>query len=286
MPAAAAVAAIVSPPELSLNEGRLWCELIERRCGVFFPETQWRHLRRRLWERMLAASIPAYSQYYHLLTENRWQTEWARLLEDLLNPETSFFRHGPSFKALGALLTRRGSQTESCALWSAGCSTGEEAYSLAMAAVSLTGAADVVGSDLHLSALDQARAGMFSARQSAGVPPAWRTRFLTEARPAGQFEVAGELRSHVRFEPFHLLDPSTYPRREFDVIFCFNILIYFRPPARQEALTGLLGRLKPGGHLFLAPGESAGLAFAGGRTGVGGRYSSMAARVLSGREWK
>ena len=87
MPAAAAVAAIVSPPELSLNEGRLWCELIERRCGVFFPETQWRHLRRRLWERMLAASIPAYSQYYHLLTENRWQTEWSRLLGEVPFPQ-------------------------------------------------------------------------------------------------------------------------------------------------------------------------------------------------------
>lgn len=263
MPAAAAVAAIVSPPELSLNEGRLWCELIERRCGVFFPETQWRHLRRRLWERMRVASIPSYSRYYRLLTENRWQAEWARLLEDLLNPETSFFRHQPSFRALGAILSRRGRQAEPSAIWSAGCSTGEEAYSLAMAAVALNGAADVVGSDLHLGALDHARAGIFPARQIAGVPPAWRPRFLTEARPTGQFEVTSGLRSHVRFEPFHLLDRGTYPRREFDVIFCFNVLIYFRPPARQAAVTGLLGRLKPGGHLFLAPGESAGLGLAG-----------------------
>lgn len=260
MPAAAA---ITSPPELSLPEGRLWCELIERRCGVFFPESQWRHLRRGLWERMRAASIPSYSHYYRLLTENRWQSEWGRLLEDLLNPETSFFRHQPSFKALGAILSRRGSLPEPCSLWSAGCSTGEEAYSLAMAAIAVTGAADVVGTDLSPGALDRARAGMFSRRQIEGVPAAWRPRFLSEARRAGQFEVTNGLRQCVRFEPFHLLDRGTYPRREFDVIFCFNVLIYFRPPARQEALTGLLGRLKPGGHLLLAPGESAGLGLAG-----------------------
>ena len=263
MPAAAAVAAITSPPELSLPEGRLWCELIERRCGVFFPESQWRRLRRGLWDRMQAASIPSYSHYYCLLTEDRWQPEWARLLEGLLNPETSFFRHQPSFKALRAILGERGgSLSEPCSLWSAGCSTGEEAYSLAMTALTATGAAGVVGSDLSPGALARARSGIFSGRQITGVPVAWRPRFLSEAR-AGQFEVSSGLRQCVRFEPFHLLDPGTYPRREFDVIFCFNVLIYFRRPARQEALTGLLGRLKPGGHLFLAPGESAGLALAG-----------------------
>ena len=262
MPEAAAVES--SMPELSLDEGRLWCESIERRCGVYFPESQWRHLRRRLWERMRPAGIASYAGYWRCLErEGRGGGEWEKLTEDLLNPETAFFRHQPSHDALKPVLQGWRRDRTPCAIWSAGCSTGEEAYSLAMASQALTGAADVMGTDLNRTVLGRAAAGVYSERQAATVPPDWRTRFLAPAPGAGLVEVAPVLRAGVRFQPFHLLEPGTYPRREFDVIFCFNVLIYFRPPARQEALAGLLGRLKPGGLLFLAPGEGVGVPLCG-----------------------
>ncbi len=259
----AAAVAYPSPPELTPAEGRLWCELIERRCGLHLPESQWHYLRRRLWERMKISSIPAYSRYYELLAGSRQTEEWRLLQEDLLNPETSFFRHQPSFAALKTLLEGRRGDGKPRSLWSAGCSTGEEAYSLAMTAAATGGVSEVLGTDLNRHALDRARAGLFSARQVAGVAPDWRSRYLQEVTPGGQWQAAGSLRSQVKFEAFHLLDSSTYPRREFDVIFCFNVLIYFRLATRQEAAVGLLGRLKPGGHLFLAPGEAAGLTMTG-----------------------
>ena len=255
---AAVVASSSSLPELSLTEGRLWCELIERRCGLHFPESQWRYLRRRLWERMALASISTYSQYYRLIAEGGRPEECRTLLEDLLNPETSFFRHQPSFKALTTTVQewRGGKRRE---LWSAGCSTGEEAYSMAMTAAAAGSPVEVLGSDLNPRVLERARAGVYSARQLAAVPSTWKTRFLKETAKPGEWQVADDLRARVKFDTFHLLDARTYPKREFDVIFCCNVLIYFSPAARQDAASGLLGRLKPGGYLFVAPGESAGL---------------------------
>lgn len=251
-----------SLPELPLAEGRLWCELIERRCGLHFPESQWRYLRRRLWERMALASISTYSQYYRVIAEGGRPEEWRSLLEDLLNPETSFFRHQPFFKALTRMLQDwRGGEPRR--LWSAGCSTGEEAYSMAMTAAAAGAAAEVEGTDLNPRVLERARTGIFSARQLDAVPMAWKARFLKETAKPGEWQVAGNLRTQVKFETFQLLDSGTYPKREFDAIFCCNVLIYFSPAARQRAALGLLGRLKPGGYLFIAPGESAGLSMPG-----------------------
>lgn len=269
--AAAASSSFASPPELPFIEGQLWCELIESRCGIHFPESQWRFLRRRLWERMQRHSLDSYAHYYCLLTggHSGAGVEWKSLMEDLLNPETNFFRHQPSFDALQRFVLPRWRGTgaaagfDCCRLWSAGCSSGEEPYSLAMAALASCGAADVFASDLNLASLERARLGRFSSRQVAGVPPAWRSRFFRPAAAAGLFEATPALRAAVSFAPFHLLDRTTYPQREFDVIFCFNVLVYFRRPARQEALAGLISRLRPGGHLFLAPGEAAGLAAPG-----------------------
>lgn len=269
MLATAANAHFAATPELPFAEGRLWCELIEDRCGIHFPESQWHALRRALWQGMQRSSASSYGQYYRILTAGADSAEWKHLLEDVLNPETTFFRHQPSFAALekAVLASWRGNGAaaglDPCRIWSAGCSTGEEAYSLAMVALAVTGRADVTGSDLNHSALARARNGRYSTRQMAGVRSTWLSRFFGPASAAGHREVTPELHAAVSFAPFHLLDRSTYPAREFDVIFCCNVLVYFRQPARQQALAGLISRLRPGGYLFLAPGEAAGVSTAG-----------------------
>ncbi len=179
-----------------------------------------------------------------------------------MNPETAFFRHQPSFAALRqpvlAGLRGRGPLT----MWSAGCSTGEEAYSLAMCGLAAgPGEVRITAMDLSEAALRHAARGVYHTRQTALVPETWRPRFLRT--DGGQAAVAAELRQAVRWARFHLLDPASYPESEFDVVFCFNVLIYFRGAARREVIAALLRRVKPGGYLFLAPGEAAGFDYAG-----------------------
>lgn len=248
-----------SPPELTLAEGRLWCELIERRTGLHFPESHWHYLRRRLWEGARRADASSYLDYYRLASHRDGAAEWRMLLEDLVNPETSFFRHQPSFTVLRQRVLA-GRRREPLALWSAGCSTGEEAYSLAMCGLS-TGAVRVTATDLSEAALRHAARGIYSARQTAHVPDTWRARYL--GMSGGEATVTAELRAAVQWARFHLLEPDTYPALDFDVVFCFNVLVYFRGAARQQAVSALLRRVKPGGYLFLAPGEAAGIEWSG-----------------------
>jgi type IV pilus assembly protein PilK len=264
MPAAAAVQP-GSPPGLTPAEGKLWCELVERRSGLFFPASQWHYLRRALWERMQVCGTASYSDYYRVVAQPG-APEWPSLLAGLLNSETAFFRHQPSFAALDRILRARAAGSPAVQLWSAGCSTGEEAYSLAMAAAAAVAPGNewqALGTDLDAESLTRARAGVYQARQLAHVPAAFRARYLREAGRAGEWQVTNPIRDHTRFDGFHLLDPATFPRRAFHVIFCFNVLVYFRPDARQAAARAMIERLEPGGYLFLAPGESAGLAMPG-----------------------
>ncbi|MCC6537851.1 MAG: methyltransferase domain-containing protein [Bryobacterales bacterium] len=250
-----------SPPELTLAEGRLWCELIESRSGLHFPESHWHYLRRRLWEGARRADVASYAGYYRLVSAPDGAAEWRALLEDLVNPETAFFRHQPSFAALRQrVLAAR--PPAPLTLWSAGCSTGEEAYSLAMCGLAAgAGAVRVTATDLSQTALRHAARGLYSTRQTAQVPEAWQARFLR--RSGAGVSVSGELREAVQWAHFHLLEPETYPAPGFDAVFCFNVLIYFRGAARQQAVSALLRRVKPGGYLFLAPGEAAGIEWTG-----------------------
>jgi chemotaxis methyl-accepting protein methylase len=128
------------PPPITPVEYEVWRDLIHQRCGLYLPESRIHTLQRRLWRRMGELGIRSYSEYYHFLTfRPEGAKEWERLLESLLVCETGFFRHLPSFQALTDfllpdLVARRADwNMRDIYMWSAGCATGQEAYSLAMA---------------------------------------------------------------------------------------------------------------------------------------------------------
>src|SRR5215471_7315525 len=124
-------------PDMSQKERELWRDLVWRRSGLFFPDTRIRFFRRRLWERVAALSLSSYAEYYQYVQFNReGNGEFSELLELLLNKESQFFRHPPSFEALAKtalpeLMAEKEKDGDTTLnLWSAGCSKGQEAYSL------------------------------------------------------------------------------------------------------------------------------------------------------------
>ncbi len=255
----------VRPPAASDGVApEAWRYLIHRRCGLTFRDTQVPALMGILVEEMRARGITEPLTYYQVLNEEpEGGPEWATLVERLLNHETSFFRHPASFDAvrtsvLPELLENRprGSRLN---FLSAGCSTGQEAYSLAMLAMDdeqLRGAFTVWGADISRQAIDVARRGRYGPRAVASVPAAYRERFLRHVNhgPSPEFEVVDELRQRVRFMPINLVTTSGVSLNH-DVIFCHNVLIYFSPVAASQVLALLASRLKPGGYLLLGPGE-------------------------------
>ncbi len=276
------------PPAMSAPEHELWQKYIQERCGLYFSESRLRFLRQRLWERMRALGCKTYGEYYHYVAYNaHGPQEWAQILELLLNHETGFFRHLPSFEALNRFVLpelmkeKRRHGVNQITLWSAGCSTGQEAYSLAMALTELFagsapdaiappsfGAAGagwqikVFGTDINPHALDKARRGQYKPSDARYMPELYRQRYLApfeDEKGAGGYRVIGSVRAMTQFGYLNLCDPESYWVSAQDVIFCQNVLLYFEPESRLETVKRLCQRLNPGGYLFLAPAEVVGL---------------------------
>jgi chemotaxis methyl-accepting protein methylase len=241
-----------------------WCALFLRRCGLTFRDSQLPGVLQLIDGQMRARGFTDPVAYFTFLSEERdGGPEWNELLEGVLNHETSFFRHQASFDALKttllpALLAQR-VRGAYLSFWSAGCSTGQETYSLAMLAMmqeDLAGRFTVWGSDVSRRVIDVARRGCYGARALAGLPPAYRDRFLRELRTdrGVEYEMAAELRERVRFMSINLFSAAGFSPQH-DVIFCHNVLIYFAPEAATRLLEALASRLRPGGYLLLGPGE-------------------------------
>jgi chemotaxis methyl-accepting protein methylase len=257
---------------LSEWEATAWRDLMRQRYGLYFSEARTRVLLRALQTRAHIHGARSLTDYYHqVVPRPDSDPEWTELLDLLLNKETSFFRHPASFEALvsDALpeLKRLKHQEGDHVLrvWSVGCSTGQEVYSLVMTLLEAPAARGweviATGSDLSVTALGRAREGYYRPYEARTIGEAYRAKYLTEAghdeKPC--YRLSAEVRARVTFQRINLADPETYPDEVQDVAFCQNVLIYFQPAEREQILQRLTRRLRPGGFLFLAPAEAVGL---------------------------
>jgi chemotaxis methyl-accepting protein methylase len=254
--------------ETARNDGdavapQLWYELILRRCGLAFRNARLPDVMGVVREQAQARGLSGEAYYQMLAKPGENGSEWEALVERLINHETSFFRHPPSFDALQRHILPelregrpRGGRLN---LWSAGCSTGQEAYSLAMVAMddeALRGEFTVWGGDISRYAIDVARRGRYGPRAVATVRADYRQRFLRPVNAAAsEYEVVDELRQRTRFMAANLVGADSFSV-SYDVIFCHNVLIYFSPAAVTQAVAFLASRLTLGGYLLLGPGEA------------------------------
>jgi chemotaxis protein methyltransferase CheR len=210
-------------------------------------------LEARLAARIAALRIADGDDYADLVTSAAGRAELDHLLESVRVGETRFFRHPSHVKAITdvvrpALRARGGGKVRA---WSAGCATGEEAYTLAMALRDPAWELAVVASDLSADALEVARRGRYPDSALVHVPEEWRWAFVEDGE---QWRVADEVASCVTFERRNLAE-AVFPRG-FDVIWCRNVLIYFAAEARGQVVDKLVASLNPGGFLFVGYAES------------------------------
>jgi chemotaxis protein methyltransferase CheR len=180
-----------------------------------------------------------------------------QVVEALTTNETSFFRDGAPFDHLKAELARLAKLRPrgEVKLWSAACSTGQEAYSVAMLAEGIPGLSlSILGTDLASAVVERAREGLYSQFEvQRGLPAALLVKHF---RKEGQmWRISEQLRARCRFEVGNLLAPFTHLPR-FDVILCRNVLYYFAPPTRRDILARMIERLAPDGLLYLGSTES------------------------------
>jgi len=186
-------------------------------------------------------------------------------IDAMTTNETSFFRDRPAFdtlrdRVLTEIIAARAGEKR-LRIWCAACSTGQEAYSLAMTLDQLSSAlrgwhVSILATDLSMSALEAARKGVYSQFEAQrGLATHNLLRYFQ--RDEGAWRVSEPLRAMVQFRQFNLLDGFGELGR-FDVIFCRNVLMYFDADARRDVLWRLSGALRPDGYLFLGSAESPG----------------------------
>ena len=244
--------------EHELSEIRM---LIEERTGICFDESRERFFSTRVREHLRAKELERGTDL--LRTIRKSNLEYEALLERLLTQETSFFRYPGVYEAfekriLPELHAKKfWKNPRTLRIWSAGCSTGEEPYSIAITiADSLTLAeswnVEILATDVGRLALKHAEQGVYSGRSIASVSEKQLAAHFTPVR--GGQAVKPRLRKMISFSQMNLAS-AVYVGR-MDMIFCMNVLIYFSEERRRSLVQRFYDTLEPGGYLFLGHSES------------------------------
>ncbi|GIV97679.1 MAG: hypothetical protein KatS3mg057_2336 [Herpetosiphonaceae bacterium] len=233
------------------------------RCGLYLDESRVPQLTKAVADRMAARQLSHVSDYDQLLRSEEGAEELRLLAELLVNHETFFFRNRPHFRALRESilpeLHQRYPAGRPIRCWSAGCSTGEEPYSLAITALEVFGmppvrTTKICATDISLPALQRATAGVYRGRSLTNVTP---TQLATYFQPAeGGYRVRPEVQSLITFQQLNLLDPFPAWAKGIDLIFCQNVTIYFQLATSRELISRFYDALADGGYLFLGFSET------------------------------
>ena len=244
--------------EHELSEIRM---LIEERTGICFDESRERFFSTRVREHLRAKSMPRGTDLLRSMRKSN--VEYEALLERLLTQETTFFRYPGVYEAfekrvLPELHTKKfWNNPRTLRIWSAGCSTGEEPYSIAITIADSLSFADawnveILATDIGRNALKHAERGIYSGRSIASVSEKQLAAHFS-AVDNGQ-QVKPRLQKMVSFAQINLASPVYVGR--MDVIFCMNVLIYFSEERRRALVQRFYDTLEPGGYLFLGHSES------------------------------
>lgn len=264
---AAANPELMHTPAFDDEEFALWVELLGRRIGLRASAIRKSFLLQCVETRIRQRSLASRQVYFELLRgASGNDEEWDSLIDLLPLHETRFMRHASSLALLANYVQQRCAAEQSrpatLTAWSAGCSTGEEVYSLAMvmdqalALLERRPRINVIGSDLSRSSLNKARRGRYQRRQLAGLSAAQIVHYFDPADDDA-FIVKAPLRERTQFLPINLreLDAGGGMVGPVDIVFCQNVLIYFDNAERERMVNQLAGHVVPGGMLVLGAGE-------------------------------
>jgi chemotaxis protein methyltransferase CheR len=255
-------------PRLGDREFEFLRKFVYTHCGISLGEHTRQLVQGRLFRRLRALGLQQFGSYCELLQRDP-QSELGELASVISTNVTSFFREVHHYDLLVAELLPRWLEDkrrsgERLRIWSAGCSTGEEPYALAMVladAIEQHGAggvdAKILATDLSPQALETARRGVYALERLGGISDAHRRRWML--RGSGEYEglasVHPKLRELVTIQPLNLL--HEWPMKgPFDAIFCRNVVIYFDQPTKQRLFRRYAELLPLGGYLFLGHSES------------------------------
>jgi chemotaxis protein methyltransferase CheR len=253
------------PPDPELVRIR---DLVYQVAGIFHPDTKLRLLQDRCGRRMQHVKVQTLREYFEYLTVRpERKAELVELLNEITIGETCFFRNRPQLEALQQIVVPKILEAKAklpshrLRIWSAGCSTGEEPYTVSMLLLEDTQqrlkecGVEILATDLNQVSLDYAKAALFGSHSTRHLTDGHRQKYFT---PSGShLQLNASVRNSVTFNRLNLSDGTRMVfMQSVDIIFCCNVLIYFDLASKRRVLQHFYRTLLPHGHLFLGHSES------------------------------
>jgi len=246
-------------------------EFIIGQSGIKMPPSKKIMLEARLQKRLRTLGISNFRDYYDHILGKDGGDELVHMLDAVTTNKTDFFREPVHFTYLAQTILPEciaerelsKGRGKPFAVWSAGCSTGEEPYTLAMVLSDFAGLHpsfrfSILATDISTKVLDRAREAVYDADRVAAVPLAMKQKYLLRSKDPskGAVRIVPELRSIVQFKRLNLMEEAFSFSEPVDVIFCRNVIIYFDRKTQEQLITRFCKVLKTNGHLFLGHSES------------------------------
>ena len=252
--------------KMSADEFRLLRDFVYQHCGLNFTEDSKYLLEKRLGRRLQQHNLKTFKDYYYFLRYNpNKDQELSEVIDLLTTNETYFFREDFQLKAfvedvLPEIRKRKEKEgKKTLRIWSAGCSSGEEPYTLAMLLLDQPWVkswhVEVIGTDISQRVLHMARDGVYGDASFRSTDPLQKLRFFTEIE--GKSRINDEVRNLVSISYLNLFDTTRIGLLgKMDAIFCRNVIIYFDKAGKKSVIENFLQRLVPEGFLMLGHSES------------------------------
>jgi len=236
-------------------------DFIYEKTGIYISDSKKYLLENRLQRRMLEKGFRSYEEYFYYIQYGGEQSEIKRFFDAVTTNETYFFREPQHFDILcGHIIPEiKNSGRTRYKIWSAGWSTGEEPYTISILFKELNMinpfGIDITGTDLNETVLEAAKRGIYSSYSVRNVPQGYLRKYFKENGVS--YILDERIKKMVRFQKVNLIDEHEMKRfRNYDVIFCRNVLIYFDDRAKKKVVSLLYDALRPGGYLFVGASES------------------------------
>ena len=267
------------PAPISERDFQRLSAFIERELGIKMPIAKKIMLESRLAKRLRMHGFSGFGEYVDFVfSAEGTRAELIQMIDAVTTNKTDFFREADHFDYLLNVFLPSVASTEPLRLWSAGCSTGEEPYTLAMVLEEFRRAYPafrygILATDISTTVLSKAVNAVYEEEKVAPVPLDYKKRYLLKSRDPGKriVRIKPELRSRIEFRRLNLMDDDFGIKERFDVIFCRNVIIYFDRTTQERLMGKFHARLKDGGLLFLGHSET--------MTGIGVPFRSLAPTV-------
>ena len=244
---------------VSDQEFALFRKLIYRLAGINMADSKKPLLAGRLTRRLRHHGLESFRDYYTLVTRTEHSDELQLMVDLLTTNETYFFREAAHFDYLQTFAaSRRGRPFR---VWSGASSSGEEPYTIAMVLAETLGMAanwEIVASDISLSMLEKAHAGLYPMERGKGIPPELLKKYCLKGvrEQEGNFLVDARLRERVDFRHINLISPTTRDLGQFDLIFLRNVMIYFDNDTKRKVVSNMLPHLREDGTFIVGHSET------------------------------